>query len=112
MRFRIQCNNKGCCELTEAFVDQDTQQVFCGACNNEIKDVSPFFIRQMVQNKQFRAKEKKPFAIKCPACNAEDQPFLIDDEVVCSSCGTPMDHLTPVFKQMLKNHLPKFTSEQ
>ena len=105
MAFSINCTNKGCGKLQEAYMDPDTNQVMCSECNREISNISIFVKNQMKQSKNFRKKTKKPFAVKCESCKAEDKPKIINDKVLCSSCSKEIKGLTPYFINMLKNIL-------
>lgn len=101
------CSSKGCGDTQAPYLDKDTSKVYCSSCNQEIQNVTIFAKNQMKMSKQFRQKEKKPFAVKCNNCSAEQQPILVKDEVTCSSCQKKMDHLTKPFIIMLKDKLKK-----
>jgi hypothetical protein len=104
MKFRMDCNNRGCGESQEPFLDRDTNQVFCSVCGKEISNVSPFAKNAMRQNKQFRPKVKKGFMVKCP-CGVEDTPKLVGGHIVCASCGKTQTQLTPPFIALLREKL-------
>ena|ERR1700729_1890772 len=107
MPFQIQCDNKGCNKLENAYLDKETNEVFCGACDRSITNVSIFIKRQMQSMKQYRVKEKETFAVKCDACQKEGRPNLVNDQVLCGKCNTPLSNLTPFFINMLKTNLKK-----
>lgn len=107
MAFSILCQNKGCGKLQAPFLDKETSKVYCAECKLEIINISPFMVSQMKMNKQFRQKEKKSFAVKCPDCQVEARPKLINDEIICSACNKRMDKLSPFSIAMLKQQLKK-----
>ena len=105
MAFMLDCTNKGCGETQAPYLDKDTNKVYCSACNREIMNITIFTKNQMKSLKQFKVREKKPFAVKCNSCNTEDKPFLIKDKIVCSFCSKELTHLTESFVRMLKIQL-------
>lgn len=107
MAFTINCNAKGCGQLQSPYLDKDTDKVYCSSCNQEITGLTSIVKNQMKMNKQFRKKEKKPFAVKCVACNMEDRPKLINDKIICACCNKEMTELSPYFITMLKMQLKK-----
>lgn len=107
MGFLIQCNNKGCGQMQNAYLDKETNEVFCSMCDKVINNVSDFTKRQMRSLNQYRVKEKETFAVKCPVCNKEGRPKIMNDEVVCGKCEAPLTNLTPFFLSMLKQKLKK-----
>ena len=40
MPFIIQCDNKGCFKQTEALIDKDSNDVYCGECGEIINNVT------------------------------------------------------------------------
>lgn len=105
MKISLPCNNKGCGKLQTPYIDKEDNKVHCSECTLEIANVSPFTIRQMVANKQFREKEKQSFAIKCPICKADQRPIIVNDKVLCSACKKELTSLAPTFITMLKTLL-------
>lgn len=108
--FQINCTNKGCYQMQAPFIDPDTNKVYCSICNNEIVNINDFVKRQLKASKQFRPKNKTPFAVKCFHCKTNVKPELVDDEVVCSLCFKKLDKLSQSFIIMLKMRL-KSTNE-
>ena len=107
MGFLINCNNKGCGQLQEPFIDKETNEVHCSLCDQIISNVSSFTKRQMHSLKQYRPKKTETFSIKCGKCNKEGQPQIVNDNIVCGDCASSLDHLSPIFKNMLKTQLIK-----
>lgn len=105
------CTNKGCGETQTPYLDKDSDKVYCSKCNKEIPNVTIFAKNQMRMSKQYRQKEKKSFSVKCDKCNAEGRPKLLNEEVVCGSCGKKLDKLTAPFIAMLKQQLKKVDQE-
>jgi DNA-directed RNA polymerase subunit RPC12/RpoP len=102
--FLIQCTNKGCYELQQAYIDPKTKQVFCSKCNNEILTVTQFTKNQMIANKQFKQQTKTSFMVKCNHCKKENKPILVKDEITCPHCKKIINLSAP-FIQMLKEKL-------
>jgi ribosomal protein S27E len=106
MPFSTFCSNKGCGKIQEPYLDPQTNKVFCSLCEGEITNLTPFTKNQMKMNKQFRQKQPKPFAVKCGKCGREERPKLTAaDDIVCGVCSQPLDNLSPIFKNMLKDKL-------
>lgn len=104
MTFKLECNNKGCGNLQDPYLDKDTNLVYCSVCGKEIKNISMFTKNSMRQNKQFRPKIKKGYMVKCP-CGIEDTPKLIANQIICAACGKEQKQLTPPFIALLKTKL-------
>jgi hypothetical protein len=105
MAFSTFCTNKGCGKIQEPYLDPKDNKVYCSECDREITNITPFVKIQMKSMKQFRQTKPKPFAVKCPACGREEQPMHLGDDIVCSMCGDPLNNLSPIFKNMLKEKL-------
>lgn len=105
MAFSINCNNKGCRKLMEPYLDLNDDKVYCSECDQEIINITYFVKTQMKTLKQFRQKKSKNFSVKCDKCGKEEQPKLIDKEIVCGVCSKSLEKLSPIFKNMLKEYL-------
>ena len=105
MVFSITCINKECKKQMNPYIDPKTDKVYCESCDQEILTITYFAKVQMKNLKQYKKKSSTSFSIKCPKCNKDDRPKLINNEIVCSKCNSPMDHLTEPFKIMLKEKL-------
>lgn len=105
MPFSISCNNKGCCQLQEPYLDVSDNKVYCSKCDKEIANISIFTKNQMKSMKQFKQKTVTSFAVKCGACGKEARPKLLKDDVICGLCSKPLDNLSGPFKTMLKEKL-------
>lgn len=101
----MQCTNKKCGKMNTAYLDDENDTVHCGACDEEINNVSVFLKRQMRFSKQFRPKKVKSFSIKCQKCGKNDRPVLSGDDILCGACKKPMDQLTEFYKKMLREQL-------
>lgn len=107
MPVQLQCPHKGCMKVQEAWLDPKTDKVYCALCEKEIPNVNHFMKVQLKTLRQFRPKNTAPFATKCGNCSKESTPVLDNNDVVCSSCLKPLNHLSPIFKNMLKDQLTK-----
>lgn len=105
MPFNLVCNNKDCMKMQEPYIDMKTDKVYCSICDKEIVNVSHFVKVQMKSLKQFKQKNTTSFSMKCPKCNKDGRPKVVQDEVVCFNCLKPLDHLSVPFKNMLKEQL-------
>ncbi len=105
MAFSTFCTTKGCGKIQEPYLDPQDDKVYCSLCNNEITNLTPFVKHQMKMNKQFKQKQAKPFVFKCNKCKREERPKVVNDDIVCGHCSKPMDNLSPIFKNMLKEKL-------
>jgi ribosomal protein L34E len=105
MAFSTFCTTKGCGQIQEPYLDPADNKVYCSICDNEILNLTSFVKAQMRSMKQYRQKQAKPFAVKCGKCGREDRPKLVAGEVVCGACGGPLNNLSPIFKNMLKEKL-------
>lgn len=105
MAFSTYCTTKGCGKISEPYLDPQTNTVHCSLCDGEIVNITSFVKTQMKSNKQYKKKEAKSFAVKCGTCKREERPKLVKDEVRCGACSGPLDNLTPIFKNMLKEKL-------
>jgi len=105
MPFSTFCTNKGCGKIQEPYLDPQDNKVYCSACDGEITNITPFVKTQMKSMKQFKQKKSKPFVFKCAKCGKEERPKIVNDDIVCGACAKPMDNLSPIFKNMLKDKL-------
>ena len=105
MPFSTFCTNKGCGKIQEPFLDPQDDKVYCSACEGEITNITHFVKIQMKSMKQYRQRQPKPFAVKCGKCGREERPKIANDDIVCGACAQPMDNLSPIFKNMLKQRL-------
>lgn len=105
MAFSTFCTTKGCGKIQEPYLDPQDSKVYCSLCDGEITNLTQFVKNQMKSNKQFRTKKTKPFVFKCNKCNREERPKVVKDDIVCGACSQPMDNLSPIFKNMLKEKL-------
>ena len=105
------CSHKGCGKTQTPYLDKDTNEVYCSACDQIIPNVTIFTKTQMKALKQYRQKEKKSFSVKCEKCGKEERPKVISDDVVCGACSKSLDKLSPFFKNMLKTQLMKADKE-
>jgi hypothetical protein len=107
MKFTMNCPR--CSTIMAPHMDQQTLKVYCSnaQCAEEITNITIFAKNQMKMEKQFRQKEKKPFAVKCESCKAEDRPVLIDGKIICVACLKELTNLSPTFVMMLKANLSK-----
>jgi ribosomal protein L34E len=105
MAFSTFCTNKGCGANMTPYLDPQDNKVYCEKCDNEITNITQFAKSQMKANKQFKQKQNKPFVFKCNNCKKEDTPIILNNDVVCGSCQKPLDNLSPIFKNMLKDKL-------
>lgn len=105
MPFSMPCALKGCGKIMEPYLDPKSDKVYCSLCDGELPNITHFVKIQMKSLKQFKQKTAKPFAVKCGKCGREERPKIVKDDIVCGICGKPLDHLSPVFKHMLKEQL-------
>lgn len=105
MAFSTNCTTKGCGKIQEPYLDPQTNTVHCSLCDNEIVNLTSFVKVQMKSAKQFKQRQAKPFAVKCAKCGKEERPQIVDNDIVCGVCLKPMDNLSPIFKNMLKEKL-------
>ncbi len=94
-------------KLQEPWLEPKTNKVCCSLCNQEIPNINHFVMIQLKTLKQYRPKNTTAFSVKCQSCAKESPPVILDDEVVCSACEKPLNHLSPIFKNMLKEQLSK-----
>lgn len=105
MAFSTFCTNKGCGKIQEPFIDPQDNKVYCSLCEGELTNITPFVKTQMRSMKQYRPRQAKPFACKCAKCGREERPKVVNDDIVCGVCSEPMNNLSPIFKNMLKERL-------
>ena len=103
MAFSTQCYTKGCNQFQEPYLEND--KVYCSSCDNEITNITQFVKQQMKMSKQVRKPSKVPFAVKCDKCNNDDKPKILNNDIVCARCNSPLDNLSESFKIMLKDKL-------
>ena len=96
-----------CNKAVDPYLNPKTEEVFCGLCNKKLDKVNHFIKMQLKALKQYREVKKVPFSVKCQKCGKEDRPVDNGTDIVCSSCGDPLAHLTETFKRMLKTQLKK-----
>jgi len=107
MPVQLQCPHKGCMKMQEAWLDPKTDKVYCAECDREIPNITHFTKVQLKTLKQYKQKKTAAFATKCAACQKEAVPVLHNNDVVCAGCLKPLNHLSPIFKNMLKDQLSK-----
>lgn len=105
MPFSTFCTTKGCGKIQEPYLDPKDNKVYCSLCDSEITNLTPFVKNQMKMSKQYKQKQAKPFAVKCAKCGAEERPKVVAEDIVCGACAAPMNNLSPIFKNMLKDKL-------
>jgi len=105
MAFSTHCNNKGCGKIQEPYIDPQNDKVYCSLCHGEISNLTHFAKMQMKSSKQFKQKSNTSFAVKCNVCGREERPKIVNGEVVCGHCSGPLNNLSPIFKNMLKEKL-------
>jgi ribosomal protein L34E len=105
MPFSTFCTNKGCGKIQEPYLDPQDNKVYCSSCDGELTNITQFVKSQMKSMKQFKQRQAKPFAVKCAICGKEERPKLVQDDIVCGVCGKPLNNLSPIFKNMLKDKL-------
>lgn len=105
MAFSTFCTTKGCGKIQEPYLDPQDNKVYCSVCDGEITNLTPFVKAQMRSSKQFRQKKIKTFAVKCVKCGREERPKQVGNDIVCGACNQPLDNLSPIFKNMLKEKL-------
>lgn len=103
--FSLNCTNKGCHKQMEPYLDPKTDKVYCSVCDGEISNITHFAKMQMKSLKQYKQKTTTSFSIKCPQCNKEERPIILNKEIACSSCKKVFTHLSEPFKIMLKEKL-------
>jgi len=106
MPIQLQCKEKGCMKLTEAYLDPKVDKVYCADCGKEMQ-VNHFTKVQLKTLKQYKQKTISRFSVKCNICNNEDTPILNNGVITCSSCQKPLTNLSPIFITMLKDQLKK-----
>lgn len=111
MPFSTFCTNKGCGKIQEPYLDPQDNKVYCSECDGELANITQFTKHQMKMNKQFKQKKAKPFAVKCVKCGKEERPKVEKGDIVCGICAKPMDNLSPIFKNMLKEKLKTVDDE-
>ena len=107
MPVQLQCPHKGCMKVQEAWLDPKNDKVYCAACEREIENINHFVKVQLKTLRQYRPKNTTAFSVKCGNCSKESAPVLKNNDVVCSSCTKPLNHLSPIFRNMLKDQLSK-----
>jgi len=94
-------------KVQEAWLDPKTDKVYCSLCEKEIPNVNHFMKVQLKTLRQFRPKKTGAFVVKCGKCEKENTPILQNNDIVCPSCSSPLNNLSPIFKNMLKEQLAK-----
>jgi len=105
MSFSINCTTKGCQKLMQPYLDPKTDKVYCSICDSEISQVTSIIKNQLKLFKKFRPKKVVPYAVKCPNCNLENTPILLNKEPSCPSCKSILTNLSEPFKLLLKTKL-------
>jgi hypothetical protein len=105
MAFSTYCTTKGCGKIQEPYLDPQNNKIFCSICDGEITNLTPFVKSQMKGMKQFKQKQAKTFSVKCALCKADERPKQVGNDIVCGACGKPLENLSPIFKNMLKEKL-------
>ena len=105
MPFATQCTNKECNKFQEPYMDKKTEKVYCSVCHTEITNLTHFAKIQLKSLGQFRKKSTDSFSVKCNKCGQESRPKVINDEVVCGECNASLNHISDIYKNMLKEKL-------
>ena len=106
----MQCNNKGCGQIQNPYIDPKTDKVYCSLCDKEISTVTHFAKMQMKASKQYKEKSGKSFSVKCSHCNVEDRPILENKKYSCSGCKKELN-ISDAFKAVLNKFLPLTNKE-
>jgi len=112
MSFNIQCNNKGCFEITAATISKEDNQVYCLNCDNPIANITDFTKRQLLMSGQVKKKSKKGegFAVKCESCNGVGMPLISDENSYifhCKHCNSEMKNISEPFKNLIRQKQTK-----
>lgn len=105
MPMRICCQTKGCYKETEAYLDLDTNKVFCAECDNEIPNITSFTKQQLKNLKQYKVKEKVAYSVKCKSCSKDLLPIVIKDKLACPVCKSEHKHLSVPFALLIKSKI-------
>lgn len=106
MAFLIQCDNKGCGQLTDALLNTETNDVECSDCGKTIKNVTDFTKKSMKSMGQVkRADTKKAFTVKCQSCKKLSPPKMENKKLVCVHCDKEITGLSKTFEDMVKGQL-------
>lgn len=92
------------CGSVEAYLDLQTDKVFCPNCENEMT-VNHFAKSTLKTLKQYKQKSTATFVVKCQFCKKEEQPVISNNLIVCPHCQKEHQHLSEPFKLMLKDRL-------
>ncbi len=98
----MNCTNKGCFKLQEPLLDLSDDKVYCGDCDKELTNISPFLKQQLKSSRQIRVggSTSKAYTLACGLCKKECRPFIKNKSIYCSACQKEMP-LSPSFKHML-----------
>ena len=110
MPMQLQCNNKGCCKMSEALLDKADDKVYCIECGNEITNITSFTKTSLRSLGQFKreGKANSSFMITCPICNKRSGPKLNGEDVCCGACGESLkDKVSPVLLYNMAANLKK-----
>ena len=112
--FMLRCDNKGCCQESQALLDVKTDEVLCSECGKSIKNVTSFTKIQMKSIGQIKrtVAAKKSFSIKCNKCLKDDQPILgANDILLCPNCKEELTSVSPIYKGLVVEYLKKPSSK-
>ena len=93
------------CGMMQPYLDPKTEKVYCSTCNVEVLNVSHFVKTTLKTLKQYKQKSTATFRVTCKNCGHEDQPSLVNEDIICPKCKKAHLHLTEPFKLMLKQCL-------
>jgi len=111
MPFSMFCNNKGCGQTMEPYIDPTDDKVYCSSCDNEILNTTHFMKVQMKTLKQFKRKQKIGFSIKCQKCSRENIPKIDKDKFLCQHCNIELNNISEPFKLLLKEKIKNSREE-
>jgi hypothetical protein len=98
----IRCIAKGCNQLTEAKLNEKTDEVICMECGAVIPNVTIAAKRALKDMRQIvRENVKKAFQQFCPTCGDMRDLVLKEGRACCSVCSIEIK-VTPAFLQALK----------
>lgn len=107
MGFLMYCDNKKCGKSQEPMLDKKTDEVFCSACGEVIKNVTPFAKASMRSMSQFKrtVKSQEAFAVNCDKCAKMSRPKLDQNSLICPHCGTEHTTLTAPYIHAIKEYI-------
>lgn len=112
MGFLINCDNKGCGQAQEPFLDLTTDEVICSACQGAIKNITSFTKRQLKSMGQTLKTKKEAGSILCGVCKLQALPKESGSQLLCPKCQNLHQNIPRAYEVVVREMIKQKAKEE